>query len=265
MGIEVNVRDQTLSIPEGKMAEIVKECEMFAKKSTFDKRELQSLIGRLLYVSKIIKPARAFLNRMIETLRAIPEGRRLTVNRDFQRDLQWFRQFIRVFNDTCSCSNWEGSVDIELYTDASLLGLGGVMEGHFYSVWLPDSYIEQGRIMVNEMVNILVALWAWGHTQLHDKRLTIWCDNNAVVEVLTRHRTRDKTIAAILREILMVQANCNIHMDVNHVRGEQNPIADSLSRVHFDKCYNCIAFLQDKGYKQTLIKHEDFWLNTNHL
>ena len=57
MGIEVNVHTQTLAIPQGKMADILVECNNFAEKASFNKKELQSLLGKLLYVSKIVKPA----------------------------------------------------------------------------------------------------------------------------------------------------------------------------------------------------------------
>ena len=73
MGIDVNVDEKTLAIPAKEMREIVEKCEMFVNMTSFNKRQLQSLLGKLLYVSKVVKPARAFLNRMLNNLRAIPE------------------------------------------------------------------------------------------------------------------------------------------------------------------------------------------------
>ena len=164
----------------------------------------------------------------------------MCMDMEFRKDLNWFRTFIAQFNGTCSFVNWGENVDIELFVDASLQGLGGVMPGHFYSVWLLDVYRHRGRIVINEMINILVALRVWGPTRIKDRHIIVWCDNNAVVEVLNRNKTRDKGLGAILRDILMLQAHYNIQIDVRHITGEQNPIADSLSRVHYDKCNECI-------------------------
>ena len=73
MGIDINVRDRTLAIPGTKMDEIVQICEQFHVRTECSKRDLQSLLGKLLYVSKIVKPARGFLNRMLNTLRGMPQ------------------------------------------------------------------------------------------------------------------------------------------------------------------------------------------------
>ena len=80
------------------------------------------------------------------------------------------------------------------------------MGGHFY----------RGRIVINEMINILLALRLWGKDLLRDEKVTVWCDNSAVV-VMTRNRTREVGLSAILRDILMIQAKCNIQLEVKHV------------------------------------------------
>ena len=71
MGIIVNVTNETLSIPAEKLRDITDICNSFHEKHTCTKKELQSLLGKLLCVSKIIKPARGFLNRMLCTLRVM--------------------------------------------------------------------------------------------------------------------------------------------------------------------------------------------------
>ena len=134
------------------------------------------------------------------------------------------------------------------------------MRGQFYSMWLPAAFKDRGRIVINEMINILLAIRAWGDVTLRDSRVVTWCDNSAVVEVMNRNKTRDVGLVSILRDILMTQAKYNIQLEVRHVMGEQNPIADALSRVHQDKCYQCMRHLDTEGYVQTVIKDEYLWL-----
>ena len=71
MGITVNAQDYTVAIPEGKLQEVKEICEKFQGREVKTRKELQSLLGKLLYISKTIKPARAFLNRMLGTLRSM--------------------------------------------------------------------------------------------------------------------------------------------------------------------------------------------------
>ena len=55
-------------------------------KTFMTKRELQSLLGRLLYVSKVIQPARGFLNCMLQTLRQM-QDQRTRIDLGFKKDL----------------------------------------------------------------------------------------------------------------------------------------------------------------------------------
>ena len=81
------------------------------------------------------------------------------------------------------------------------------------------------------MLNVLIALRMWCSLWA-DKKVTIFCDNHAVVDILDSNRTRDGILGVILREILMIQATFNVQAKVVHIMGENNPIADSLSRVY---------------------------------
>ena len=65
LGILVNTEDCSVSIPEEKLSSIKQMCVQWSKKSTCTKKELQSLLGSLLYIAKCIKYARFFLNRML--------------------------------------------------------------------------------------------------------------------------------------------------------------------------------------------------------
>ena len=75
----------------------------------------------------------------------------------------------------------------------------------------------------------LDAIRVW-QDQWRDKKVGIACDNWAVVQVLNIGRTRDLTLAAIARNIQYQAAVSNIHLQVTHIPGKKNIIADLLSR-----------------------------------
>ena len=135
MGIQIDIPSKTISIPKGKMTEIVEACEIASAKSFLSKRDLQSLLRMLRYISKVVKPARGFLNRMLQCLRNMG-GTSVQVAGDLQRDLAWFRNFV----------NWAGSHDHEVYKDASLMGLGVVWNSAFYLCSLPVFVKSQLRM-----------------------------------------------------------------------------------------------------------------------
>ena len=68
-------------------------------------------------------------------------------------------------------------------------------------------------------------------------------------------------LGCILKESLMLQAKMNIQLKVLHFRGEANPIAEALSRVHMSKCEECINELCRIGYEQFKVTNEQLDLN----
>ena len=62
LGIQIDTIQRTISIPHSKLQEIVKLCQSWASKTYCSKKDLQSLLGSLLYITKCVTPARYFLN-----------------------------------------------------------------------------------------------------------------------------------------------------------------------------------------------------------
>ena len=90
LGIMVNTTTFTASIPSDKLQEIFQMCSQWRNRQKCNRRDLQSLLGSLLCVSKCVKTSRFFLNHMLEFLRSIPEGNSIQVPVEFHQDLNWF-------------------------------------------------------------------------------------------------------------------------------------------------------------------------------
>ena len=85
-----------------------------------------------------------------------------------------------------------------------------------------------------EMINILVALRVWAEQWAH-KKVLFRCDNLAVVQVIQTSRTRDKFLACCLRNIWLIVSVYDIELDILHISGKTNRVADALSRLYSDK------------------------------
>ena len=75
------------------------------------------------------------------------------------------------------------------------------------------------------MLNVLVAVRVWKQNW-ENQRVLIKCDNQAVVTVLNSGKTQDLTLAAIARNIMMDIAQYHIELQVVHIFGVDNKIAD---------------------------------------
>ena len=200
-------------------------------KTQCSKKELQSLLGKLLYITKCVKSSRFFLNRMLDLLRNACKHDTISITDEFRRDLNWFETFTPKFNGTAFFSHISVNHKIEL--DACLQGLGARWNNSVYAVPLPLGY-ENMSIVHLEMLNIMVTIRTWGQYWAGQK-ICIYCDNQAVVCVLTTGRTKDAILASIARNIQLEIAQFDINLKTVHITGKNNQIADCLSRWFLDK------------------------------
>ena len=69
LGVLIDTVKGTIAIPPEKLEQINEAVSHWLTKDMASRRQLQSILGLLLYVHKCVKPARIFLNRMLELLR----------------------------------------------------------------------------------------------------------------------------------------------------------------------------------------------------
>ena len=83
LGVLIDTVRGTIAIPPEKLADISRAVHQWLTKDVASKRQLQSILGLLLYVHKCVKPARVFLNRMLELLRSAQERQKILLTPEF--------------------------------------------------------------------------------------------------------------------------------------------------------------------------------------
>ena len=104
-----------------------------------------------------------------------------------------------------------------------------------------------------EILNIVVAAKIWA-THWSNQKVQIFCDNMAVVEVLTSGKTRDTTLATCARNLWLIAVIFNIDFIFSHIPGVKNTVADLLSR-----------WQNDSHHTQKLqnLVHKPIWVDTH--
>ena len=82
-----------------------------------------------------------------------------------------------------------------------------------------------------EMLKIVVALQVWGSYWRH-KHLQVHCDNLGVVQEVKTGKTKDNFLALCIRNIWLLTASYDIDLDISHIPGRFNILADALSRIY---------------------------------
>ena len=215
-----------MSIPPEKLHQIKNLIKNWDFKTSCTKNQLQSLLGSLLYISKCVKFSRFFLNRLLQTLRDHSKQKIIRLTADFHKDLSWFKSFIDTFNGVTLYH--KNSVDGEIHLDACLTGVGAIFGNEVYKAKIPPLF-KECHITALEMLNILVAVRQW-EFKWSGLVIKIFCDNAAVVTVLNYGKTKDPLLATISRNIFMVCSKFDIALQITHIEGKRNVIADLLSR-----------------------------------
>ena len=119
--------------------------------------------------------------------------------------------------------------------------------------------VQQLPIHELEFLAVLAGARAWGHL-FKGQKIRIYCDNQPVVDVINSSKTKDTFMATCLRELWLVVSKNEFELRAVHLPGEDNRIADWLSRWHLGQKYQdaCNVFTAGSVYKNVHIYDDIF-------
>ena len=84
LGVFIDSAEVILSVPEEKLQQIKDIVKLWKNRTSCIRRQLQSLLGHLIYIHKCVKPSRFFIYRMLDLLRRQYGSNVIYLNYDFQ-------------------------------------------------------------------------------------------------------------------------------------------------------------------------------------
>ena len=228
LGILFDADNRTLSIPGRKLEEITNTISQLYTRNAMSKREVQQLAGKINFVSRVCRPARLFMARILAYLRAHPPGY-TKVHTGAKADMRWFITFLAQYNGISIMPEAHPSVIIE--ADSCLKGGGAVCGTQCYSYAYPEEMSAAHHISQLEAMNCLAAIRVMINPLLKGKLVEIHCDNSAAVSIYHTGRGRDTVILACARAIWAHAARIDCSLVFRHVPGVLMVVADTLSRA----------------------------------
>lgn len=232
LGIELNSTTQTARLPPPKLVATLQLLHQWACKKWCTRKELESLIGSLHHVTKVVPPGRAFLRRMINLLCAFRSSSHpIRLNLEFRHDLAWWLEFLQSWNGVSffRMPSTSSFPDLFVASDSSgAVGFGAIWRNAWFSKLWPVS-VPSSNITALELFPIVVAAHVWGY-HWHRLQVEFLCDNDAVVAVINSGSSRDRFTMHLLRRLVLVACQFHFSISARHVPGHHNAAADSLSR-----------------------------------
>jgi hypothetical protein len=232
LGIIIDSDRMELRMSEDRLNDIITELKRWDSKKSGTKRELLSLLGKLVFLSRVIQPGRTFLRRLFELSTKVELlHQKVKLNADARDDISWWLQFAYSWNRVSVFYEdlWITSVDLTLATDASDAGYGAVFGTHWFMT--PFTTRQAARpIALRELLAIVVACEVWGN-EWGGKRILIQCDNATVVCAVNSGSSRNKDMMSLIRHLFFVAAERTFDVRLVHIPGLDNIGPDRLSRL----------------------------------
>ena len=243
LGVQFDSTKMEMSVPPEKLAEIKEEIRRWEKKTTITKKELQSILGKLFWVAKVVRFARPLMGRLLQQLRSVAkvnDHKKVKFSQESRKDIRWWSQYLEAFNGISMIINedpiplaYEQLLDKPhdiMAGDATPTG-GGAWHGtEYWSEPLPKHLQDpQIPIHIKEFWVLIVAAKLWGDFW-SGKTVVLYCDNDSVVDTITHKKPRDPALLSLLREFLFIVVSKKFVPVLRKIDTKKNEIADFLSR-----------------------------------
>ena len=264
LGVLFDTINMSISIPKSRVDDTRVMVDSWLSKSKASKRELQSLLGKLMFISKCVRQSRIFLNRIIAAIRALKHSfYKQKLNKEFRKDLLWWKEFLVIFNGVSIIPNHNWSdPDAVFATDACLSGCGGVSGSSFFRSEFPVS-IQNRKLPIHdlELLAVLVGFRVW-KTELTGRRVLVYCDNMASVYALNSGKSSGEFSARCLRELWFLCCTVQAELRAIHLPGVDNRLPDYLSRSHIDiEYFNKFLVETNNLYNENFIDSSYFHMS----
>lgn len=250
LGLELDSVLMEIRLPLDKLVKIRTQLLSMTKCKKVSLVQLQSLIGLLNFACLAVVPGRTFLRRIIDLtigLRKPHHVKRLNVSA--RADIAAWLVFIESFNGRALLlpTLSETSRSLNMYTDASNVGIGGCLGSSWYSCDYSAQWLKY-HITVREFFAIIVALEIWGET-LSNKRIQFFTDNMAVVHIINSNTSKDPSSMKLMRRFMINVLKYNIVFQATHIPGLSNVAADQLSRLQIDEFHKQFPGMDKEGVR----------------
>lgn len=256
LGVVIDSTTQTLACTTERIDELTSLLQQHQSQRDIRVRAAQSLVGKLSFAAKVLPGARPFMRRMHDLIRdrAAPSRFALMrLDKGWKADANFWLRHFQHWNGK---QRWRSSPTrpLVIATDASIVGFGfhveqipdSISTSHWprhllvgsgfagrYNIHHKHLHNTHTKIAWGEMFAVLAAIVTYGPLA-RDQSLLFLVDNQTDVHILNRQATRSERLASLLRRIYAETSALNINIRAKHRRGEDNIVADFLSRYQGD-------------------------------
>ena len=273
LGVQFDSVAMTMSVPPAKVTEVQAEIRIWLRRTTVNKKELQSLLGKLFWVAKCVKYARAFMGRLLAQLRtmsSMKDVKKVKLQEESRKDILWWAQYLEHYNGVNLIVN-DDPIPLSFTQlldsphnicagDATPTG-GGAWHGKEYWCGELPTHLKDPRIPIHlkEFWVVIVSAKLWGDIWT-GRCIVIYCDNDSVCDTIQNKKPRDPALLSLLREFLYVVVTKKFFPVLRKIGTNENKVADFISR-RFEKSAAAKVFAESGLQEMVLVQPSTSYFN----
>ena len=151
------------------------------------------------------------------------------MSREAREDIKWWAEYAPSWNGRYRILEPKTTLapDLEIFTDASRLGLGIFYNGKWVSARWPTEF-KAYSIQWKELFPIFITRLLWCG-DFKGKKLLFHCDNLAIVNIWSSQSSKCPKLMSLLRRLFFTTAKHELTVNVRHIPCVNNRLADHLS------------------------------------
>lgn len=233
LGTGLNTETMTLFITPDRVEELLSILQQWQNKDHATLREVQSLLGKLNFVTNCVRSSRIYISRILNFLKQMKVRKQYRIPKAVLDDVSWWHEFMPHYNYKSKMIplNWE-EPDQTLSCDSTLTRAAGWCAGEYFTEKYPKEVLQLPKVHINELecLTVTVCLKVWAQS-CQGKKLLVKCDNKATVAAVNSGRSKNRLMQACLRELHHVCSLNSCELRLRYIRSEDNRLPDLLSRI----------------------------------
>ncbi|KAK3268079.1 hypothetical protein CYMTET_23396 [Cymbomonas tetramitiformis] len=234
LGLEVDLKLGQFRVTERWVHKIhtkAKEilCDAARNRRWIPARRLASFTGLCQSVYLAVPAARLYLRELYFVLAEKRSwGAKVKISRAARGDLEWWSR-LPVMSRWNGRKIWRSPTRAKVHTDSSMTAWGGVLNLKFPARGFWPDKMRNWHITHLELEAVYKTVQAFLQ-ELEGKAVRLYCDNQAVVAMLSHFTSRNPDLMRRMRRLWLLLDLHDIELQARYIRSEANVWADNLSR-----------------------------------
>ena len=232
LGVNINTVSGTLWIDNSKVSDLKSLLQDMLHKKRVSRGRLESLAGKLSWVSNVIPWGRLHIRAIYNAIRFVKERyHKVKIQPEIYADLKWWYAVLDLGINRRQI--WDRRPIYYIYTDSSNLAGGAFFQGLWlYRVWHIDRpAYKHLHINIKELLMVGEAISQWADI-LSGHRVFVFTDNLSAAYIASNGTSKHPAAMSVLRDIGFNALKFNFSLHTFYIPGRCNDIADAISRLH---------------------------------